>query len=820
MRKSLFPFLLFFLFACKTSQTATIIPPSFFTDPIDERMKDNKKYTGFFNYWWDEETGKVWLEIKDLDKEFLYVNSLQAGVGSNDIGLDRGQLGEERIVKFIKIGPKVLLIQPNYGFRAESDNDKERKSVEEAFAQSVLWGFKIEAATDKRILVDASHFFLRDAHDVVGRLKDTNQGNYKLDANRSGIYLENLLNFPENSEFEGLLTFTGNPTGGYIRDVVPSPKSVTVRQHHSFVKLPEDGYKRRAFDPRSGYNAIHFQDYATPIDQPLIKRFITRHHLEKKDPSAAMSEAVEPIIYYVDSGAPEPIRSALVEGAQWWNQAFEAAGYKDAFQVKILPDNVHPMDVRYNVIQWVHRATRGWSYGASVMDPRTGEIIKGHVSLGSLRVRQDFLIAQGLLTPYEFGKPVSNQMKEMALARLRQLSAHEVGHTIGLMHNFAGSTNDRSSVMDYPHPYIQLKEDGSLDFTSAYDDKIGEWDKRTILYGYQDFPEGVDEAEGLKNIVDTSIKRGFRFITDRDARPQGGAHPYGHLWDNGESAIDEMNRMLTVRAKALANFSEKAIPENMPMATLEEVLVPLYLSHRYQIEAVAKLVGGVDYNYAVRGDGQLVVKPIASNTQMDAINSLIETLDPKHLSLPENILALIPPKPPVYNRTRESFKVRTGLTFDPIAAAESAAHTSIKFLLHPQRAARLVEHKARNKEMPGLGKVIDRLFQATWKANARNPFNAEISRMVSQLVLQELLQLAANDRTSSQVRAVASYKVKELRDWIGTQMDTANTFQKAHFFYASEMIKRFQGNPDHFKKHNAVKMPDGSPIGMEFQCSH
>ncbi|MFK7926482.1 MAG: DUF5117 domain-containing protein, partial [Bacteroidia bacterium] len=397
---------------------------------IESKTEGMQAFEGYFPFYWEESTGKVWLEINRWDTEFLYVNSLAAGVGSNDIGLDRGQLGRERVVFFERIGPKILMIQPNYDYRAVSQNEMEKRSVAEAFARSVIAGFTVEAETEGRVLVDMSNFFMRDAHNVIGSLRRSGQGNYNLDGSRSAIYLARTKNFPQNSEFEALLTFQGNPEGGYIRSVVPSPDAVSVRQHHSFVELPDADYSPRVFDPRSGYISMSYQDYATPIDQSLTKRFIIRHRLKKKNPKARMSEAVEPIIYYLDPGAPEPVRSALLEGASWWNQAFEAAGYKDAFQVKVLPEDADPLDVRYNVIQWVHRSTRGWSYGGSVTDPRTGEIIKGHVSLGSLRVRQDFLIAQGLIGPYEAGKEPSGKMLEMALARLRQLSAHEVGHTI------------------------------------------------------------------------------------------------------------------------------------------------------------------------------------------------------------------------------------------------------------------------------------------------------------------------------------------------------------------------------------------------------
>ena len=383
---------------------------------------------GYFDFDYDEASGKLFLSVDKLDTEFLYVNSLAAGIGSNDIGLDRGQLGNTRIVKFIKYGPKLLMVEPNYDYRAVSDNEAEKRSVEQAFAQSVLWGFPIESSTAGRHRIDLTKFLLRDAHNVAGRLARNKQGNYKIDASRSAIYPDMCKAFPKNTELEATVTFVGQPKGGWIRSVTPSADAVTVRMHHSFIELPDDDYQPRVFDPRSGYGAVSFHDYATPIQESLVKRYIPRHRLKKKNPTAAVSEPVEPIIYYVDRGAPEPVKSALIEGASWWNQAYEAAGYKDAFIVKEMPADADPMDVRYNLIQWVHRSTRGWSYGSSVRDPRTGEIIKGHVSLGSLRVRQDFLIAQGLLSPYEKGAVnPDDKMMQMALMRLRQLSAHEVG---------------------------------------------------------------------------------------------------------------------------------------------------------------------------------------------------------------------------------------------------------------------------------------------------------------------------------------------------------------------------------------------------------
>ena len=550
------------------------------TPTIAEKTAGIEKLPGYFNLYWDAKQGKLWLEVDKWGTAFLYQSGLPAGIGSNDIGLDRGQLGATRMVRFDRSGPKVLLVQENLEYRALSQDPDERRAVRDSFAESALWGFTAAAEEKDRALVDATDFFLRDAHHVPEALRRTKQGAYRLDLSRSAIYLPRTKNFPLNTEVEATLTFTGEEPGPWVRQVTPSPEAITVREHHSFVQLPPPGYKPREYDARASFFGIQYLDYATPIGEPIVKRFIARHRLEKKEPKEAMSEPVEPIVYYLDRGAPEPIRSVLLEGGRWWNQAFEAAGYKNAFRVELLPEGADMMDLRYNVIQWVHRATRGWSYGAGVIDPRTGEIIKGQVTLGSLRVRQDYLIAEALLAPYEKGKPVSPKIEQMALARLRQLAAHEVGHTLGLEHNYSASTVNRSSVMDYPPPYVKLDAGGVPDLSDAYAMGIGEWDKVSIAYGYQDFPPGVDEHAALDKILKDAFARGLRFLTDQDARPAGSSSSLAHLWDSGTNAVDELRRLLEVRVAALKRFGENNIREGAPMATLEDVLVPLYLMHR------------------------------------------------------------------------------------------------------------------------------------------------------------------------------------------------------------------------------------------------
>jgi hypothetical protein len=592
------------------------------TTSIAEKTKSMEKMPGYFNIYWDAKAGKLWLEIDKWGTEFLYQSSMPAGIGSNDIGLDRGQLGGTHVVRFERSGPKVLLLQSNLEFRAVSQDQHERRAVRDSFAESALWGFTVAAEDGKRALVDATEFFLRDAHGVPAALRKAKQGAYHLDASRCALYLPRTKNFPLNTEVEATLTFAGEEPGQWVKQVTPEPDAITMREHHSFVQLPPAGYKPRAFDPRSSFFGIAYMDYATPISEPIVKRFAARHRLEKKNPSAAVSEAVKPIVYYLDRGAPEPIRSALLEGARWWSQAFEAAGFTNAFHVELMPEGADPMDLRYNVIQWIHRATRGWSYGAGVIDPRTGEIIKGHVSLGSLRVRQDYLIAEGLLAPYADGKALpagQDRAQQMALARLRQLAAHEVGHTLGLMHNYSASTVNRSSVMDYPPPLVKLGADGAPDVSDAYATGIGEWDKVSIAWGYSEFAPGVDEHAALNKILLNAFGHGLRYLTDQDARPASSSSSVAHLWDSGANAVDELNRLMQVRAAALRRFGEKNIREGAPLATIEDVLVPIYMLHRYQVEAASKLIGGMDYTFALRGDGQMATQIVAAAEQRRAL---------------------------------------------------------------------------------------------------------------------------------------------------------------------------------------------------------
>ncbi|NBC26261.1 MAG: DUF5117 domain-containing protein [Bacteroidetes bacterium] len=794
---------------------------------IDDKTADMERYDGFFTFWWDDTTGKIWMEIDKLDEEILYVNSLAAGIGSNDIGLDRSQLGDSRVVYFKKSRPKILMIQPNYGFRATSTNPLEQKSVDEAFAQSVLWGFETDAAEDGRVLVDATDFLIRDAHNVTGKLRSQNQGNFSLDASRSAIHLPGTFNFPKNSEFETILTFTGESPGSQVRSVTPTPESITVRQHHSFVELPDDAYEPRTFDPRSGYFGISYQDYNAPIGEELTKRFISRHRLQKKDPSAEVSEPVEPIVYYLDNGTPEPVRTALLEGARWWAEAFEEIGYKDAFQVDVLPADAHPLDIRYNVINWVHRSTRGWSYGSSVTDPRTGEIIKGNVLLGSLRVRQDYMIAEGLLSPYREGAEPDPQMLEMALDRIRQLSAHEIGHTLGIAHNFAASANNLASVMDYPHPRASILDDGTVSLQNAYDSGIGEWDKRAIAYGYQDFHDEADEEEELQKIIRETLDMDLMYISDEAARPAYGAHPYAHLWDYGTDPVKQLDHILEIRSTALHNFGPESIRMGRKMSDLQDVLVPIYLFHRYQTEATVKLLGGVEYSYAVRGDGQPTPETVDGDLQLNALSALMKTLDPELLALPEHITGLIPPRPARIPQTREQFRGYTTPMIDPVAMAEVAAGHTASLLFNPQRAARLSAQSAGNSSLPGLDTLVETVLEHSILDRARDGYTGSVQRGIHMAVIRNMIRLAAEDDAAPDVTGIMALKLEELSGTLrDLQSDTDPTVWKAHYKQMADMIDSYIENPGSFEIPPAPYTPPGSPIGSmnnsrsPIYCSH
>ena len=722
---------------------------------------------GLIGLQYDNSSDSIFLRIKpeQLNTQFIFQSSLPQGIGSNDIGLDRGQLGQTRLVAFKRFGNKLLLNQLNTHYRASSLNQAEKKSIDEAFADSVIAGFTFTEEADGTLVVDYTDFLLSDIHGVSQRLDRSGQGNYKLDKSRSGVYLPRTKAFPLNTELEALVTFSGSPKGQYIRDVTPDAKSVTVHLHHSFIALPDNDYTPRAFHPYSGFWKHSFMDYSVPIDENMEQKFIPRHRLQKKNPEAQVSEAIEPIVYYLDPGIPEPVMGALKEGALWWDQAFAAAGYKNAFQVKVLPQDADPMDVRYNVIQWVHRATRGWSYGSSVIDPRTGEIIKGHVTLGSLRVRQDYLIATGFSAPFP-NMPDENAdtTEELALAldRIKQLSAHEVGHTIGIAHNFAASENNRASVMDYPHPLIKLKNN-KIDLSDAYDKGIGVWDKYVVAYGYQDFPPADDEKVELLRLVAKAKSDGLLYKSDPDARIAKRASADGHLWDNGSDPITEFERVTELRDFALAKFGLNNLPYAQDFSDLERRLVPIYFSHRYQLDALVKQISGLEYEYSVKRDGEVAnVRFVDAKEQQKALTLLLKSAGAEYLRLSNEILALIPPKAYGSSRTRESMPSRMGIAFDPITGAESVSGYTVKALLLSERLNRLAFQHSQNADIPSVKTLTISLFDALIKNNN----NDALSQRIKLVALSAYFESLQSSELSMEAKVDMQHVLLDYQKWL------------------------------------------------------
>ena len=767
------------------------------------------KRDGLFPLYWDERTGKLFLEIPAMEQEFIYFTSLPWGVGSNDIGLDRNQLGQERLVAFHRSGPRVLLIQKNTNFRGVTNDANEARGVEESFARSALFGFTVEAQDGARVLVDATEFVVRDAHDAAGNLRRSQQGTYTLDRARSAVYMPRTKAFPRNTEIEVTLTLAGTNPGRFVRDVTPNPEAITIRERHSLVALPEPGFKMRASDPRSSFFGISYQDYAQPLGGQFVQRFASRHRIEKKNPGAARSEPVKPIVYYVDNTTPEPIRSALVEGARWWNQAFEAAGYINGFRVEVLPDSIDPLDVRYNVIEYAHRATRGWSYGGAVTDPRTGEMMKGHVILGSLRARQDFLIGEGLDAPYASGTEKAERVEAMVLARIRQLSAHEVGHTLGMAHNYISSAQKNTSVMDYPHPMISLAANGDVDITKAYEVGIGDWDKVAVTWGYGEFPG--NEKSQLDSVLVAARARGLTFLTDQDARPVSSAHPNTHLWDSGADAVTELKRMMTVRAKALTKFGETVIKRGAPMATMEDVLVPVYLHHRYQLEAAIKVVGGVNYAYTMRGDGVAGPVAVPAAQQGTAIDAVMDVLSPANLALPRALLAQLPPRPFLIDPTRELFDRWTGMTFDPLAPGATIANVTFDLLLDSERSARMVAQRAIDPMLPGFADLLRRIEMRIFAAGSSNGYDVTLQHLVQRSYVDHVMQLAESAEMPL-VRAEARYALVGL---LNTKLraGVAGRASAANDQLAADIRSWMAGTYKPAERRVKLTVPPGSPIG-------
>ena len=606
-----------------------------------------------------------------------------------------------------------------------------------------------------------------------------------------------------------MLTFTSSNPGNLVNSVAASGNSITLRQHHSIVKLPDDNFEPRLADPRIGTFGPTIQDYGTDIDTDKNVRLVARHRLEKADPTAARSRAVEPIVYYVDSGTPEPIKTALIEGASWWNQAFDAAGFIDAFQVRELPAGADAQDVRYNMIHWTHSRTRGYSYGGSVQDPRTGEIIKGNVNLGSLRLRQDYLMGQALVPAFDYMAEVvadTSASVNMALDRVRQLSAHEVGHTLGFPHNYIASAYGRESVMDYPAPLIEITDDGRIDLSNAYVQRIGEYDKLAVRYAYSQFAPDADAAEELAAIVQESLDTGLIFMDHNNNNFRGAGHQFAGVWDNGDNLVEHLKHEIEVRRIGLANFSQNVIDRGTPISELEWALLPLYMHHRFQLNSAAQSIGGADYRYAVRGDGQLPLTIVEAEEQRDALETVLSTLTPEFLAIDPEILKMLPPSAHRY-AAGEAFPGRTQLLFDPLGAAEAAASLTLEILLHPARMARLVAYGSLG-DYPNLEEVVDRLLEVTWGAQTQgSDYLTQVLHVAQRVTINEMMTQATSDENSGEERAVLTQALARL----ASSLESIRS-PSSHQATAVADIRRWQADPTRNAPAEALTMPPGDPI--------
>jgi len=780
---------------------------------------DLTRQDGLLDVYADPKGGRVLLHLPKAAEDgtlarVIHHTALKTGVGSSVTGLDRAQIGPTNILAFRQVGKRVLAELENTAYRAEAGSSEEQAAARDAFLGSTLWSGEVLAtAPDGGVLIDISSFVTRDAHGIAPSLARAGQGTLRPVDALSLIDASQARAFPDNIELEGRLTFAVENPGPVIRHNAPDSRQVSLTVRHSFIRLPDAGYQTRAHDPRTGALNMTVTDFSAPLDAAMVSRLAQRFRLIKTDPSAARSTVVKPIVFYVDRAAPEPIRTALVEGALWWADAFEQAGYIDAYRVEVLPEGVDPLDARYNVINWVNRATRSWSYGQSVVDPRTGEIVKGSVLLGSLRVRQDMMIFEGLVGADQTGKGGPNDPQAVALARIRQLSAHEVGHAIGLQHNFAASTQDRASVMDYPVPQLRV-EDDHIHFTEAYDVGLGGWDRFAIDWLYAD----ADAAE-----LDRRAREGasqWRFTADADARMGGDGQVWGSLWDNGADPVAELSHLMQVRRLALSRFGLDNLPEGAAVNDLRRRLVPIYLYHRYQLDAVGKLIGGSDYAYPVKGGGGERATPVPPAQQTAALEALLATLDPAELDLRDDLIALLQAQQSGdddLQHTVELFATRQGRGFDPGVAAEVAADITLQNLFDAPRLERLADQSRRDPAYMTVAQLNDATLAKVFSpAQGRL---AEPARRVQARTVLTLGGLLSN-------RGLSASTAGQIRDRLNTlsarlkASRASDPVQKAHDQWLAEIL----ADDEKLKLalevgHAKPATPPGAPIGAE-ACWH
>jgi hypothetical protein len=782
------------------------------------RVEGLKRQEGFLPWYWDEKKGQILLELSpaSLNREFLYFISLGSGIGSTDVFADRSSFAGNALCRFRRVGAQVLVVQENTAFLAQSGSADLKRSVESSFPTSILAALPIEAEQDETLLLDASHLFIRDAVDLLSKLKRPTQivggtmvrtegggASWRLDESRSVIDLDHSGSFPLNTEIEALLTFSSDSESNFNQ---PDSHTLSIREHHSFLPLPEPGYEVREQDPRVGFFGVTFQDFSRSYDRPLTRYLISRWRLQKKDANAAMSEPVRPIVFYLDRAIPEPIRSAARRGALWWNTAFEQAGFKNALRVEDLPEGANPLDVRYPTIQWTNRSGRGWSVGQTHVDPRTGEILHAVVQLDSHRMRTannywEATIPSGKdsLEPSLDAFAAFDNLdpnisdEQIMLNRLALLTCHEVGHALGLDHNFVASTYLRGSVMDYFAPRVHIRPDGTADLSDAYMQGVGSYDRFAIEWGYSENASGnlpQQNAARLDAIVKGSIAKGVVWGNYED--------PRWNSYDDGTDPVSWLAEVLPVRDALLLHYGPQMLHPGEPNSMLATRFPLVYLFHRYALGAAINVIGSAKVPLSVAGDGQAAVVPWSPESEKQAIRLVLEALAPSKLEVPEKLWKQLAP---VENRDAdpERFSSTAGYLFSPQDGARAVADIVVGGLLNPKRLQRMLVLSHEDPQQPSPSFVISALVATGFGAS-----NGDLPGVVQTEIAERLMALAANAEATPEIQAAALSGVHAVQSAIkgGTKNSVSQRLDRE--------ISLFLQNPSQ----NTPKMkPSGAPPG-------